>query len=171
MSAASRSSVSGPVPPPHAGLRAWARNSPWVMMAVLLHVLLVTILSVVVIRAQRREASSQATAMVVARPQAELPPAIEPAPLLERDCVPPLASVEPGVVNPDEHLIPEAAAGRPGPITDELDPTLDPGHFNPDPAALAELPSGATGGTPIGVGRVGHHGTGTSAFVGRVPGG
>jgi Ca-activated chloride channel homolog len=42
------------------------------------------------------------------------------------------------------------------------------GEFNPDPEAAVEMPSGATGGTSIGVGRVGHFGTGSpSAFASR----
>jgi Ca-activated chloride channel family protein len=39
-----------------------------------------------------------------------------------------------------------------------------------DPDVLSGLPSGATGGTPIGVGRVGHKGTATSAFSSRSAG-
>jgi Ca-activated chloride channel family protein len=42
--------------------------------------------------------------------------------------------------------------------------------FNGDPTALSDLPSGATGGTSIGVG-AGHRGSGASAFAGRRAGG
>jgi hypothetical protein len=173
MSVDSRSNVTRLVPQPRRqGLRSWARNSPWVMIAALLHVLLIAILSMVVFRAQRRETSGPATTVVIAQASRELPPAIEEgAPLFERDKVPPLAAVETGIVDPVELVLPDASAGRAGERTDDLDPTPDPGHFDPDPAELSELPSGATGGTPIGVGTAGHRSTGTSAFSSRVAGG
>src|SRR6185295_1490847 len=48
----------------------------------------------------------------------------------------------------------------------------DAGEFSPDPEAPANLPSGATSGTSIGVGSVGHFGTGRpSAFMSRGGGG
>ena len=173
MSAASRSSVPGSLPqrPPHLGLRAWARNSPWLMIAALLHVLLVAILSVIVFQSRREAPGAPASTVVVARAPVELPPAIEERPPLPVGREVPRLPIEDAVVAPlAVELDPDGAPGRAGEITDELDPSLDPGHFNPDPEALSSLPSGATGGTPIGVGRVGHRSTGTSPFTGRVAG-
>jgi hypothetical protein len=46
-----------------------------------------------------------------------------------------------------------------------------PGDFNPDPNAPPDLPSGPTGGTPIGVHGPGHVGAGTSPWAGRRLGG
>src|SRR5262245_8076654 len=154
-------------------VRQWARNSPWPVIAILLHILLVAIMSVVYIAHERSEVSAPATSVSIAKTPLDLPPPIEEPPeIIDRNSVPVLPNEEEGPVNPDENYIPEAAPGRVGEITDEIDPTKDPGIFNPDPEALSNLPSGATGGTPIGVGAVGHYGTGTpSAFVSRRAGG
>ena len=160
-------------PRPRFDLRAWVRNSPWLAIAILLHILIIAILSVTYIATATREVEEPVTALRIASTPLELPPAIEEPPeIIDRNSVPVLPDQEEGPVNPDEHFIPDAAAGRVGEITDEIDPTKDPGIFNPDPEALSNLPSGATGGTPIGVGAVGHYGTGTpSAFVSRRAGG
>src|SRR5262245_33836160 len=120
MSLDSRSNVSRLVPrAKRPGLRSWARNSPWVMIAALLHVL--AILSTVVFRAQRRETSGPATAVVVAQASRELPPLIEErAALFERDTIPPLAAVDTGIVEPEQLVLPDASAGRAGERTDEI---------------------------------------------------
>jgi len=154
-------------------LRTWVRNSPWLVIAILLHVLLVAIMSVVYISHGKTEVSAPATAVSIAKSPLVLPdPIEEPPEIIDRNSVPVLPNEQEGPVNPDENIIPEAAAGRVGEITDEIDPTKDAGIFNPDPEALSNLPSGATGGTPIGVGSVGHYGTGTpSAFASRRAGG
>jgi hypothetical protein len=154
-------------------LRAWVRNSPWLVIAVLLHVLVGTVASVVYFATTEAKVVEAPTTIAITQAPVELPPAIEEPPeIIDRNSVPVLPDQDEGPVNPDENYIPEAAAGRVGEITDEIDPTKDPGIFNPDPEALSNLPSGATGGTPIGVGSVGHYGTGTpSAFVSRKAGG
>jgi hypothetical protein len=162
-----------PLQPGRFDIRQWARNSPWLVIAILLHVLLVAVMSVIYVSHARQEVSAPATAVSIAKTPLNLPPPIEEPPeIIDRNSVPVLPNEQEGPVNPDENIIPEAAAGRVGEITDEIDPTKDPGIFNPDPEALSNLPSGATGGTPIGVGSVGHFGTGTpSAFVSRRAGG
>jgi hypothetical protein len=155
-------------------VRTFVRNSPWLSIAVLIHILLFAVTSVMYIAhtRQREEGPTETTVSIASTPL-ELPPAIEEPPeIIDRESVPVLPDQEEGPVNPDENFIPDAAAGRQGEITDEIDPTKEPGIYNPDPEALSNLPSGATGGTPIGVGAVGHHGTGTpSAFVSRRAGG
>lgn len=161
-------------PPPRGfDIRVWVRNSPWLVIALLIHVLVVAVMSVIYIAHERAEVSAPPTAVSIAKTPLDLPPPIEEPPeIIDRNSVPVLPNEEEGPVNPDENYIPEAAAGRVGEITDEIDPTKDAGIFNPDPEALSNLPSGATGGTPIGVGSVGHYGTGTpSAFVSRRAGG
>ena len=76
-------------------------------------------------------------------PVADAPPEVIP-----RDAVP---GPQSGPVNPDDAVVADT----------------DAGEFNPDPAA----PPGATGGTSIGVGRVGHYGTGSpSSFTSRAAG-
>ncbi len=154
-------------------LRKSLRNSPWLAIAVLVHILALAVLSVIYLAHERPREVVSVTAVSIAPTPLELPPPIEEPPeIIDRDSVPVLEDQEEGPVNPDEIYIPEAAPGREGEITDEIDPTKDPGIYNPDPEALSNLPSGATGGTPIGVGAVGHYGTGTpSAFVSRRAGG
>jgi hypothetical protein len=154
-------------------LYTFLRNSPWITIAILLHVLIFAVLSVIYIKHQRPVKRTEDMAVSIAQTPLELPPAIEEPPeIIDRSSVPILPTEKEGPVNPDPNYIPDAAPGRQGEITDEIDPTKDPGIFNPDPEALSNLPSGATGGTPIGVGAVGHHGTGTpSAYASRRAGG
>ena len=148
------------------------RNSPWISLAVLLHVLLVAVVSVIYLGHGAPPEDVSVMSVAVQAPPADAPaPLEEPPEIIDRNSVPVLPDQEEGPVNPDENYIPDAAPGRVGEITDEVDPTKDPGIFNPDPEALSNLPSGATGGTPIGVGSVGHHGAGTSAFSSRRAGG
>jgi hypothetical protein len=148
------------------------RNSPWVSLAVLLHVLLIAVVSVIYLGHDApREDLSVTQVAVQAPPAQDLEPIEAPPEIIDRNSVPTLPDEQDGPVNPDENYIPDAAPGRVGEITDEVDPTKDPGIFNPDPEALSNLPSGATGGTPIGVGSLGHHGKGTSAFSSRRAGG
>jgi hypothetical protein len=148
------------------------RNSPWVSLAVLVHVLAIAILSVIYLGHGKPPPDVSVMGVTVSAPPDSAPEPIEAPPeIIDRNSVPTLPDQEEGPVNPDENYIPDAAPGRVGEITDEIDPTKDPGIFNPDPEALSNLPSGATGGTPIGVGAVGHFGKGTSAFSSRRAGG
>jgi hypothetical protein len=109
----------------------------------------------------------------VAKTPLELPPPIEEPPeIIDRNSVPVLRRRGRGARQSRRALHPRGRAGRVGEITDEIDPTKDPGIFNPDPEALSNLPSGADGRHAIGVGSVGHYGTGTpSAFASRRAGG
>jgi hypothetical protein len=148
------------------------RNSPWVSIAVLVHVLLIAIFSVMAIGTHKPKADMGVAAISVSAVSDAPPEAIEEIPeIIDRNSVPVLPDQDEGPVNPDENYIPDADAGRQGEITDEIDPTKEAGIFNPDPEALSNLPSGATGGTPIGVGTVGHVGKGVSAFSSRRAGG
>ena len=163
--------AAGEPPPPSKRqiLLLFARNSPWVSIAILIHVLIFVVFSVIYITHERREERPQDIAVSVARTPLELPPPVEiPPEIIDRNSVPILPTEKEGPVNPDPVYVPDADPGRPGEITDEIDPNKEAGIYNPDPEALSNLPSGATGGTPIGVGAVGHHGTGTpSAYASR----
>ncbi len=152
---------------------ALIRNSPWLAIAVLLHVMVIAIMSVWYLADDTKKEVESITAVSIAKNDNFLPPPIETPPeIIDRNSVPVQDAKDEGPVNPDENYIPDAAAGRQGEITDEVDPNKEAGIFNPDPEALSNAPSGATGGTPIGVGAVGHFGTGTpSAFVSRRAGG
>jgi hypothetical protein len=150
-------------------LRTWVRSSPWLAIAVLIHVLLVAVLSVVYMASGRPKAEARTTSITLADRRSEPPaPIEEPPPIIDRTLVPVLLDAREGPVNPDPIYELSADAGRPGEITDETDWEKDPGIFNEDSEALSTLPSGATGGTPIGMGSLGHHGSGKpSAFVSR----
>lgn len=148
-------------------------STPWYAIAILVHVIILAGASVFYLASHGPTEQVQETAVNIRTAPPVLPPAIETPPEpIDRNSVPVLPDQEEGPVNPDPDFIPDAAPGRQGEITDETDPTKDPGIYNPDPEALSNLPSGATGGTPIGVGAVGHHGTGVpSAFASRRAGG
>ena len=152
-------------------LRAWVKNSPWLAIAMLLHVIALAVTTVIYVAHGALEEKISATAVRMNDKALDLPPPIEePVEIRERDMVPVLDNEIEGIVNPDPDYVPKAEPGMVGEITDETDPNKDAGIYNPDPLAPSNLLSGATGGTPIGVGPVGHHGTGTSAFVSRRPG-
>jgi len=175
MSETSRASVgsasSVPAQPEGARLRLFARNSPWLVIALLLHALVVTILSVVFIRTQRGGAQPPPLTVAVRQEAREpLPEDVEPPPILNRVDVPVLPPDGASAFELEDGLLPDVAPGRAGEITDETDTLLEPGHFNPDPEALRNLPSGPPGGTSIGVDSVGHRSAGTSAFAGRKAG-
>ena len=151
-------------------LRVWVKNSPWLAIAVLLHVIALAVTTVIYVAHGVLAEKISATAVTMADKALNLlPPIEEPEEIMERDRVPVLDNEIEGIVNSDPEYIPNADPGKVG-ETDETDPNKEAGIYNPDPEAPSNLPSGATGGTPIGVGPVGHHGTGTSAFVSRRPG-
>jgi hypothetical protein len=153
-------------------LRTWIRSSPWLAIAVLIHILLVAVLSIVYIASERPKREAQPISVSLRDGPRELPPALdEPPMIVDRTAVPVLLDLREGPVNPDPVYEPDADPGRMGEITDEIDPHKDAGIFNPDPEALSSLPSGAPGGTPIGVGSAGHRGTKTSPYSSRRPGG
>jgi len=163
-----------PNPPKGWGdIRTWIRNSPWFAIAILIHILIVAVMSVIYMTHEKAKSTELVQGISIAKAPMVLPDAIEEPPeIIDRNSVPILDNQKEGPVNPDPMYIPDADAGRIGEITDELDPNKEAGIFNPDPEALSNLPSGATGGTPIGVGAVGHHGTGTpSAYSSRRAGG
>lgn len=149
--------------------RTFVRNSPWISIAILLHVMVLAIVSVIYIATTTREPVSLPTVVRIAEGPLELPPLIEVAPeTLDRTSVPAFTQDEEGIVNLEPDFIPAAEAGRKGEITDEVDLFKEAGIENPDPDALSDRLSGATGGTSIGLGEIGHLGTGKpSAFTTR----
>ena len=154
-------------------LRSVISSAPWFVIAVLLHVLALTVLTVIRLTEEKAENQAAPTQITLNQPRVMEPVADTPPPeIIDRNQVPVLDNEQEGPVNPDPNYIPEATPGRQGEIIpDQLDPTKDPGIYNPDPEALSNLPSGATGGTAIGVGTQGHLGLGVSAFSSRRAGG
>jgi len=155
-----------------ARLRAFIFASPWVTISVLLHVLVLTLLTVIVLHEQPASAASGVSVLTLA-PRNDLKnvPIPDPPPLeLRRDDLPVPDQI--GRTDGDvDYLIPEeqqAFRGEPG---ETIDPTLEAGLFNPDESALSTLPSGMTGGTAIGTGVNGHVGNGLSVWSGRYLGG
>jgi hypothetical protein len=152
-------------------VRAAIKNSPWIVIAIVVHVIIFAILSVWYIQSHKPTEDKSVTVVAVRQKVEEAPVEEEkpPTEIIDRNAIPKMTEAEQtGPVNPDEVIIPDAAPGRKGEITDNTDPNKEPGEFNPDPEAPANVPSGATGGTAIGVGKVGHFGTGKpSAFVSR----
>jgi len=154
-------------------LRSIISSAPWFVIAVLLHFLVLTVLTVIHLSKEKPVDQTAPTQITLNQPRVIEPVADTPPPeIIDRNQVPVLDNEQEGPVNPDPNYIPDATPGRQGEIIpDQLDPTKDPGIYNPDPEALSNLPSGATGGTAIGVGTQGHLGNGVSAFSSRRAGG
>jgi hypothetical protein len=139
-----------------------ARNSPWLFIAVLLHVILGFLLAVVYVKQHFEKEDTGATQLsVVAAGTPAEEPVIMPPEQIDRKAIPKnqeaeLVSYEEQTYMPAEEL-------------EEQDLHLDVG----DPNALDNLPPGATGGTSIGVGTgPGHYASGSpSAFASRRAGG
>ena len=113
-------------------LRTWVRNSPWLAIAVLIHVLLVAVLSIVYMASERPKGDARTTSIKIADRRLELPaPIEEPRAIFDRTLVPVLPISREGPVNPDPSYELDAEAGRPGEITDATDPHKDAGIFNP----------------------------------------
>jgi hypothetical protein len=152
-------------------VRGTIKNAPWIVIAIVFHVIIFAVLSVWYV-VSHKKADDQAPTVVSVTNKTEeevVEPDPPPTEIIDRNAIPKMTEAEQnGPVNPDEVIIPDAAPGRRGEITDNTDPNKEPGEFNPDPEAPANVPSGATGGTAIGVGKIGHFGTGKpSAFLSR----
>ena len=148
-------------------IRGAIRNSPWVVIAITAHVVALTTLSVIYAKSHRPQKIETAlvTRMVERAVEDDLDDVVAPPPM-DRDTPPPLTSSDqPGTVNEQEVIIPEALPGARGEDSSTSDPNEEPGELNPDPDARPDLKAGATGGTSIGVGTVGHVGAGTSPWV------
>ncbi|MSR46053.1 MAG: hypothetical protein EXS13_03135 [Planctomycetes bacterium] len=148
-------------------LRAMLFSVPWFTISALFHVMLIALLAVVYVgRAKQVEPSEFGTlhAVRVAPPILPLPDV--PPPPMVRDNVPALADAPPGPETIHDDYIPDAAPGDLGEfIAGQDDPTLDPGVLYPEGEPFDGELTGAPGGTPIGVGRVGHTGLAPSALA------
>ena len=136
-----------------------ARNSPWVVLAVTLHVIIGAIAAVAYMHKPAPAKEETVTAIAVSRP-AEVAPEdiVQPPEVIDRKAVPKNEEAE--LVSYEEDVY--VPTSEPAPNEDLH---LDRG----DPDALSEVTTGGTtGGTAIGVGSGGHHGTGRpSPFGGR----
>jgi hypothetical protein len=138
-----------------------AKNSPWLMMAIGLHVILAAVMSVIVIRHERAKANESATQIKVTA-RAEAPEeVVQPPEELDRKKIPD-NDVQAELVTYEEEqtFVPTEEVV-------EEDLYLDIG----DPTGTDDGSDASTGGTSIGVGSGGHYGTGSpSTFLSRRPG-
>ena len=141
-------------------VRRWARSSPWLVMSVLIHLIVLVGLGLVVIRHGKGRRAETSGFITVVRPH-DLPDAepIGPEPLIVRSAIPP--DLPGTLAPPDEYVSTFADA----PIPD--DPVADPGL--PDGAEGGDL-GGPVSSTGIGVGPGGRRGPGVTAFPNRIPG-
>ncbi len=154
--------ASDPAKPADVVQRTVTKNAPWMVMAILIHVAVIAVFSVIYLSEHMTEEKEQVTAieMTTSRIEPEAP-VVEPPEIVDRRAIPKNEEAE--VVTFEEDVfIPSSTQPLP-----EEDLHLERG----DPHALLDnLPPGPSGGTAMGVGKVGHHGMGPSAFVGRTAG-
>ncbi|HEX5011429.1 MAG TPA: hypothetical protein VFY71_13625, partial [Planctomycetota bacterium] len=143
-------------------IRNAAKNSPWLVIAIMIHVVIFAALSVVYVTRQFEKKEDKPVAVAIAKPtvnQEEVQP--PPPEVIDRKAVPKNSDAE--IVSYEEETFTPLTTQ-----TQDEDLHLDRG----DPNAVDNLPPGATGGTSIGTGGVGHYGTGVpSGFATRRAGG
>jgi len=132
-----------------------AKNSPWILIALGLHVILATALSVVVIQHGRRETTGNATSIAVVPARPAESALVVPEHLPERTRIPEQERIE---------LVSFAEADAFVP-TEEQPPEIDWHADLGDPTGSEGDDGSSTGGTSIGVGTGGHHGTGQPAGI------
>lgn len=137
-------------------LRNAAKNAPWLVMAVAIHVIILVILTVWYVAKEKKTQTEQAVQISISKPKDDAPiEEIKPEEI-DRKAIPKndeneIVTFEEDVYIPTTETVPE-------------DLHLDRG----DPTSEDEVTTGgSTGGTAIGVGVGGHHGTRPSPFGGR----
>ena len=121
-------------------VRGSVQNSPWLVIAVALHVIVAAAVSVVYLRREQKEEPLSVTSIALAKPRAAREPLVQPPEKIERKLVP----------NAPEEVVSEEEYLRYVPMEDppeRQDRTLDIG----DPDSLDDSPP-AGGNTGIGVG-------------------
>jgi hypothetical protein len=143
---------------PFARVRALARNSPWVVMAVLIHVVVIATLSVMYMGHKRQHVDEERTSIAIARPQEpRIDDFVQPPEPIDRRAVPKNDDVE---VVPDDRDIVYVPQTEPQP-----DPDLHQERGNPN--SIDNLPSGGSpGGSATGAGLNGHFGGGVPSVFG-----
>ncbi|HET6204975.1 MAG TPA: hypothetical protein VFI25_19460, partial [Planctomycetota bacterium] len=154
------------VQPPRGGfdpirtVRGAIRNSPWFVMATMIHVILVAVLSFFYVEHERAKALEGGGALAVAAKRFE-EPIVEK---IEEPGLPPLEAI-PKLVDrnldptqpPKDIFLPTGTPLPPEEVFSDATENAPRG----DPTAPPNLPRGpTTGGTPIGVGTVGERGPG-----------
>ncbi|MEO6710370.1 MAG: hypothetical protein ABI054_04795, partial [Planctomycetota bacterium] len=128
-------------------LRNAARNSPWLVIAIALHAVIIAVMSVIYLAGGREKADTTATNVTLATKREEI---VQPPEEIVRKSPPKNAEEE--IVDP-EHTMEYT------PAAENEDLSMEAGDPN------AESAGGPTGGTPIGAGNApGHFGGGTSTL-------
>src|SRR5689334_18081272 len=105
-------------------VRGAIKNAPWIVIAIVLHVILFAILGVWYVASHKKADEAQATSVSVVKKVEEekVEPEAPPPEIIDRNAIPKASENQPeGPVNPDEVIIPDAAPGRKGEITDNTD--------------------------------------------------
>jgi hypothetical protein len=134
-------------------VRNAARNSPWVMIAIALHLIVIAGAAIFYTATHSQKKTDEGTTIQIAKPRAEEDEIILPPETIDRKAIPKneeaeLVSIEEDVYIPTTETVPEDL------FQDRGDPSSD-------------ATGGTTGGTAIGVGTVGHAGLRPSPFGGR----
>ena len=110
------------------------------MIAVLLHFLVLTVLTVIHLSKEKAVDQAAPTQITLNAPRTVEPVADTPPPeIIDRNQVPVLDNEQEGPVNPDRELHPRRDAGSPGRDHPRpARPDEGPGIYNPDPEALSE---------------------------------
>jgi len=138
-------------------LKNMAKNSPWLMIAIGLHVILAAVMSVVHIHHEMEKARDAATQIAVTARQEQVQEVVQPPEELDRKKIPDNETQAELVTYEEETTF------VPTEVVEE-DLYQDIG----DPTGADDGSEAFTGGTSIGVGAGGHYGTGNpSAFVSR----
>lgn len=144
---------------PASSLRNFIKNSPWVFMAIMVHVIALSILAIVQFVQPAAKVDDTPTTMTVSKPKETPPEEVAlPPEVIDRKAIPKNEEAE--IVTFEEDVF------IPTEQTQE-DLHLDRG----DPNSVENLTAGQPGGTAIGVGTTGHHGLRPSPFAGRKLGG
>ena len=141
---------------PATALRNWIKNSPWVFMAVAVHVIALSVMAVYQFAKSAPKVEDTPTVVKLAAPQEKPPEDVLPPEVLDRKAIPKNEEAE--IVTFEEDVF------MPTEPTEDLH--LDRG----DPESVDNLTAGQPGGTAIGVGTTGHHGL-RPGFAGRRLGG
>ena len=152
-------------------VKAAAKNSPWVVISIMIHVVIIAIVSVVYVHHQLTKDNAPPTSVAIsASTKDKLEDIVMPPEVIDRSALPKFQDSEVAPMDVDI-FIPT------GEVKAEKEEDLEHGDQTNDPTAhpsdLTNLPSGGTtGGTAIGAGEgPGHHGLRPSAFGGWKLGG
>jgi hypothetical protein len=126
------------------------RNSPWVIIAIAIHAVIIAAMGMIYVQKHLKKEEAPPTSVAISKPKEETAPVIQPPEVIDRKAIPKNEEREVVSYEEDTSYIPSNE-----PMEEDL--TLKRG----DPNAISNLPSGGfSGGTGMGVGGVGHYGTG-----------